>query len=208
MRNIQASLIKRKAQKTGGNFAQAIMGNRFVFMGILLAFLTLTITAAGCASKTPTKTTPKPAASTAAPSTTPTVPPPTTPTTTKVTTTPTLIQSTFPLQITTPQTYAEYTLPIYLSANDTIHLVWNVSGVGEHIRMSINTPDGKYVGEKATGGFVALTGDTPCDQLNRSGSIVLTPSDQKWPDGYYVFHPYILDKDPTVNVKILYWIEH
>lgn len=208
MKNMRASLKNRIALRTGGKIARAITLNRAALAFILLILLTLTITAAGCAAKTPTKTTPKPAVTSATvPATTPTIPP-TTSTTTKVTTTPTLTQTAFPLLITAPQTYAEYTLPIYLSADDTIHLVWAVSGVGEHIRMSINTPDGKYVGIKAAGGFVALSNDAPCDQLNRSGSIVLKPADQKWVDGYYVFHPYISDKDPTVNVKILYWIEH
>ena len=208
MRNTRASSENRMAFRTSGKIAQAITLNRAVIAFILLILLTLTITATGCAAKTPAKTTPKPAVTSATvPATTPTIPP-TTSTTTKVTTTPTLTQTAFPLLITAPQTYAEYTLPIYLSADDIIHFVWAVSGVGEHIRMSINTPDGKYVGIKAAGGFVALSNDAPCDQLNRSGSIVLKPSDQKWVDGYYVFHPYISDKDPTVNVKILYWIEH
>jgi hypothetical protein len=177
---------------------------------ILLALPALAMSAASCGAKTTTKTTPKSAAVaiTAPTAPKPTVATTTMPTTPKTTVTPTLAQTTFPLLITAPQTYAEYTLPIYLAAEDTIHLVWTVSGVGEHIRMAVNTPDGQYMGVKATGGFIALTTDKPCDQLNRSGSVVMKPDEQKWVDGYYIFHPYIADKDPGVNVKILYWIDH
>jgi hypothetical protein len=177
---------------------------RCVFTGILLALLCVTAASISCtkAATTTTKTAAKTTA--AVPTTKPVI---TTPTKTTTTTTPVLTQTNFTLLITAPQTYAEYTQPIYLSATDTIHFVWTVSGVGEHIRMGINTPDGQFVGVKTAGGFTAMTADKPCDQLNRSGSVVFKPADQKWVDGYYVFHPYISDKDPTVNVKILYWIE-
>jgi hypothetical protein len=98
-------------------------------------------------------------------------------------------------------------LPIYLSSKDIIHLEWTISGAGKNIRMAISTPDGHYLGVNTDGGFVALTADKTCDQLYRSGSIVLKPSDQKWVDGYYIFHPYICDKDLAVTVTILYWID-
>ena len=197
------SLINSKVWSINRESIQAICVNHFLPALILFALITMFCTS--CGTSVAVKTTTKPTISSTAPTTALTTAKVTSTTTS---TTPTLVQDTFPLLITSPQTYAEYTLPIYLKADDTIHLVWTASGVGEHIRMSINTPDGKDVGVKATGGFIALTGDTPCDQLNRSGSIVLTPADQKWVDGYYVFHPYIVNKDPTVNVKILYWIDH
>ena len=131
----------------------------------------------------------------------------TTSTTPKVTTTPKLQQASFALLLTPPQTYTEYTLPLYLISSDILHLEWTISGVGEHIRMSISTPDGQYFGVKTKGGFVALTPDKTCDQLYRTGSIILKLSDQKWVNGYYVFHPYICNADPTVTVKLMYWIE-
>jgi hypothetical protein len=172
----------------------------------LVALLSLVMSFVSCSSKSTTQTTIKPNTTT----TTSTPRPISTPTTPKVTTkttTPTLNQASFTLSITPPQTYAEYTLPIYLTSESIIHLVWTVSGNGEHIRMAFNTPDGQYIGVKTNNGFVTLTNDKPCDQLNRSGGIVLNPSNQKWVDGYYVFHTYIYDQDPTVTVKLLYWIE-
>jgi hypothetical protein len=209
-------LIKLKVRSSNRETTQAQVIKHFLPALILSALITVFLFCTGCGATTAVKTTIKPPSTGTLSNTKPTISSsepataiiPNKVTSTTTSTTPTLVQNTFPLLITSPQTYAEYTLPIYLKADDTIHLVWTVSGVGEHIRMSINTPDGKYVGVKVTGGFIALTGDNPCDQLNRSGSIVLTPSDQKWVDGYYVFHPYIIDKDPTVNVKILYWIDH
>jgi hypothetical protein len=167
-------------------------------------------TAAG--TTTTTKTTAKTVVTTpttkATTTTNTTVTAPATTTKTTAITTPVLIQTNFTLLITPPQTYAESTLPIFLNATDIIHLVWTVSGVGEHIRIAVNTPDGQYMGVKTGGGFIALTSDKPGDALNRSGSIVLKPSDLKWVDGYYIFHPYIAGSDPAVTVKILYWIEH
>ena len=176
---------------------------RMALASMLLALLALVTSFMSCSSASTTQTTTKPSTT----ATTSTPRPTSTPTTPKVTTTPPLNQASFTLLITPPQTYAEYTLPIYLTANSVIHLVWTVSGVGEHIRMAFNTPDGQYIGVKTNGGFVTLTTEKQCDQLSRSGSIILKPSDQKWVNGYYVFHPYICDKDPTINVKLLYWIE-
>jgi hypothetical protein len=174
---------------------------------LIIGLAVLTLSAAGCAkaaaaaattAATTVKTTPKTTATTTK----------TTVTTPTTTTTPALTQTSFSLAITTPETYADYTLPIYLTATDEIHFVWTVSGVGEHIRLGINTPDGEYVGIQAAGGFSVKTNDTLCDQLNRSDSLVFKPADQQWGNGYYIFHPYIAGKDPTVNVKILYWIVH
>ena len=177
--------------------------NLTAFMLILITALVFTLGSMSCSPKIVAKPTTTAVVSTPRPTAAPVI----TPTTPKVTTTPTLTQTSFTLLLTSPETYTEYTLPIYLSSQSTIHLVWTVSGVGEHIRMAINVPGGQLVGVKAAGGFVNMTSDAPCDQLNRSGSIVLKPSDQNWASGYYIFHPYICNNDPTVAVKILYWIE-
>jgi hypothetical protein len=131
----------------------------------------------------------------------------TTATKTTPTTTPALTQTSFSLALVSPQTSAGYTLPIYLSVNSTLHLVWTVSGVGENMRMKINTPDGKIVEVEPDGSFVTISPDDPCDQLNSSGSIILKPVTQKLAGGYYVFYPYICNGDQAVNVKIMYWIE-
>ena len=167
---------------------------------ILLAILVLSVS---CGSKTAATVTTTNATSTITqPVTTTTI------TTPKITTTPALTTVSFALLLTPPQTSAEYTLPVYLTADSILHLDWTITGVGDAIRMSINTPDGKLYGVKTKGGFAVLTSDDPCDQLNRIGSIVLQPSTQKWVDGYYVFHPYICDDDPGVSVKLIYWVEH
>lgn len=178
---------------------------RMKFVLVLLALLAVVVSSAGCgtaaaASTKTTKTTTSAVSST--PRTTTTVP-----TTPKTTTTPALSTTSFNLALISPQTYAEYTLPVYLTSASIINLVWTVSGVGEHIRMAINTPEGKLVGVKTNGGFITLTSDDPCDQLNRSGTLILNPSTQKWLSGYYVFHLYICDQDPQVTVKLMYWIQ-
>jgi len=180
--------------------------NLTALMLILIAALVLTVPSMSCGSKKAVKPTTTTAASNSR-TTTPITAPPSSKTTPKVTTTPALTQTSFNLLLTSPETYTEYTMPIYLPSQSTIHLVWTVSGVGEHIRMSINIPGGQLVGVKTIGGFTNMTNDTPCEQLNRSGSIVMQPSEQNWAGGYYIFHPYICGTDPTVAVKILYWIE-
>ena len=180
--------------------ARRTVMQRIAFIFILLAVIGSSVS---CGSKTAAKTTTTNVTSTTTqPVTT------TTTTTPKVTTTPALTTVSFALLLTPPQTSAEYTLPVYLTADSILHLDWTVTGVGDAIRLSINTPDGKLYGVKTKGGFATLTSDDPCDQLNRIGSIVLKPSTQKWVDGYYVFHPYICDDDPGVSVKLIYWVEH
>lgn len=126
---------------------------------------------------------------------------------TTTTTTPALTQTSFTLTLVPPQTSAGYTLPVYLTANSTLHLVWTVSGVGENMRMKFDTPNGSIVEVEPDGSFVTISSDDPCDQLNTSGSLILKPAVQKWTGGYYVFYPYICDDDPAVSVKLMYWIE-
>ena len=172
---------------------------------LLPVLLGLAVSAAGCNLKSAAPSTKN--TTTAAVSTTKAQAVITTATKTTPTTTPALAQTSFSLALVSPQTSAGYTLPIYLSANNTLHLVWTVSGVGENMRMKINTPDGKIVEVEPDGSFVTISSDDPCDQLNSSGSIILKPATQKLAGGYYVFYPYICDGDQSVNVKIMYWIE-
>jgi hypothetical protein len=197
---IKARLTNRKCCRLSAG-----MVNRIALIFMLLISFSSIVSSVSCTAAGATATAAGVTA-TAKPTVVATVVPKTTLKTT-TTTTPVLIQTTVGLSLTPPQTYTEYTLPVYLTVNSTIHLVWSVSGVGEHIRMAINTPDGTLVGVQPNGGFTKLLSNDPCAQLDRSGSIVLNPSIQKWTDGYYVFHPYICDDDPGVSLKLMYWIE-
>ncbi|MBN1368574.1 MAG: hypothetical protein JW967_11675 [Dehalococcoidales bacterium] len=129
------------------------------------------------------------------------------PTTTSIKITqPKLEQNNFNLVIKPPEQYKEYTLPIYLSASDTLHFEWTVSGVGEYIRIAITTPSGEYICVGVDGSLFVSTPDEPCEQLLRHGTIILQPHEQQWNSGYYTFHPHILDTDSKIDVKLLYWI--
>jgi ABC-type Fe3+-hydroxamate transport system substrate-binding protein len=200
-------LIKPKLSNRvccGMIYAAAVKHCRLMLL--LPLSLVLALASTGCSfSKSGAPPTTKTTASSVSTTKAPTVI--TTTTKTTPTTTPALAQTSFSLALVSPQTSAGYTLPIYLSQNSTLHLVWTVSGVGENMRMKINTPDGKIVEVEPDGSFVTISPDDPCDQLNSSGSIILKPATQKLSGGYYVFYPYICNGDQTVNVKIMYWIE-
>jgi uncharacterized protein YceK len=120
---------------------------------------------------------------------------------------PALSQVNFSLSLQPPQEYTEYTQPIYLKSENTLHLVWTVTGVGDHLYLAFNTPNGKYIGVKADGNMVDLSPSRAAERLPRVGSFILKPSLQSFGDGYYIFHAHITGKDQAINVKLLYWTE-
>jgi hypothetical protein len=201
-----SNLIKQKSnnRRRCGMKPAAAAKHRLLPLLLALVFV-LALSSAGCNVKSAAPSTKTTAAAVVSTTKAPEVIATTTKTT--PTTTPALTQTSFSLSLVSPQTSAGYTLPIYLSANSTLHLVWTVSGIGENMRMKINTPDGKIVEVEPDGSFVTISSDDPCDQLNSSGSLILKPAAQKLAGGYYVFYPYIFNGDQAVNVKIMYWLE-
>jgi len=200
------SSVKTKMKKPGFlGMSRAALMNRIMLLFLLTISLILMLSSVGCSlsavEAAATTTTTTTAVST-------TRPPVTTTARTTTTTTPALTQTSFNLALVPPQTSAGYTLPVYLATTDTLHLVWTVSGVGENMRMKINTPGGALIEVEPDGSFVPISSDDPCDQLNSSGSLILKPSAQGWINGYYIFFPYICGADPAVSVKLMYWIEH
>ncbi|MDP2917659.1 MAG: hypothetical protein Q8O16_07010, partial [Dehalococcoidia bacterium] len=149
---------------------------------------------------TPTKT----------PTATPTPTPRTTPTSTPKATSkskPSLSQVTFNLALQTSQEYAEYTLPIYLIADQTLHWDWLITDGGNNLGVIITTPNGKFISVRANGDIVDFPTGSISDKLGRMGSLVFKPSRYSLDDGYYIFHPHIRTGDTAVAVKVLYWIE-
>jgi|WetSurMetagenome_2_1015567.scaffolds.fasta_scaffold00944_20 hypothetical protein len=130
-------------------------------------------------------------------------------TTTRTTakTKPALNQTSFTLSLEKPQTYTEYTLPIYLTAQNTLHLAWSITGEGEYFRLAFTTPDGKIIAAKADGSIADLPPNGTCEKLPRDGSLILTMSKNNWDDGYYIFRPNIVATDKSISVKVFYWID-
>ena len=184
---------------------RALNRNFVVLSLIVFVFLAFSISGIGCKSigsdtksvtnKTNTTTTANTAVPTSTPSATATV------------VKPKLEQVAFTLSFKPLEQYKEYTFPIFLTSKNILHLVWTVSGEGENIRMAITIPGGQYIGLTVDGAFNAMSPNEPCDQLYRSGSITLRPSEQEWTSGYYVFHPHIYAADKPISAKILYWID-
>jgi len=129
------------------------------------------------------------------------------PVVTKPKPTPALNQVSFSLSLKPPQEYNECTQPIYLKSQNILHLAWSVTGVGEYLFLTFNTPNGKYIGVKADGTMAELPAGKAADKLSRVGSFILKPAAQNLGDGYYIFRTYISDKDEAITVKLLYWIE-
>ena len=159
--------IKSQNQKDGHHDFSALKMKHLVLALCISAVWIMSAT--GCALKAA-------AATTTTTTTATTSKPPAVVTTlakTSTTTTPVLTQTSFSLTLVPPQTSAGYTLPVYLTANSTLHLVWTISGVGENIRMKFNTPNGTIVEVEPDGSFVTISPDDPCDELNSSGSLIL-----------------------------------
>lgn len=131
--------------------------------------------------------------------------------TTKPTTTkkavPKLNDISFTLTPSKDQDVVEYTTPIYLLATQTLHLNWLVIKGGDYFYLTFTLPDGKFIGVRNDGSLFSYTPGETSDKLGSAGSIVFYPSDNNWKDGYYIFHPQIYQDDPSVTIKLLYYVE-
>jgi hypothetical protein len=191
---------------------------------VVLLSLAIVVTMAGlsgCGGGAKQTTTPTKPASTAAPSASAAVtkkaaassPPKTgAPTVAPKSTTPAAVPKlndiSFPLALEKGQEYTESTTPIFLRANQVLHLNWLVVKGGNHFHLTFSLPSGDAIAVRADGTLAAYspTGKNP-DELTKNGSLVFQPSDNDWEDGYYIFHSQIMSSDSGVSIKLLYWIE-
>jgi hypothetical protein len=114
----------------------------------------------------------------------------------------------FTLSLEEEQEYTENTTPIYLKATQTLHMNWLVVKGGDHIYLTFTMPNGDLIMVRNDGTLAASSpGEIVQEQLTKSGDLVFRPADNNWAEGYYLFHPQIHKYDPSVTVKLLYWIE-
>jgi hypothetical protein len=114
----------------------------------------------------------------------------------------------FVLLLEPKQDYTESTTPIFLRANQVLHINWLVVKGGNHFHLTFSLPNGDSIAVRTDGSLAAYsaTGNPP-EELTKNGSLVFRPSDNDWDDGYYIFHSQIMSGDASVTVKLLYWIE-
>jgi hypothetical protein len=121
---------------------------------------------------------------------------------------PKLTDTTFNLTLADGQEYAENPVPIYLYADQTLHLSYMVIRGGDHFHMTFTLPNGNLISITGTGSLSSyLHGESSNEKLTKNGDLVLRPGDNDWGDGYYIFHPQIYKDDTPLTVKLLYWIE-
>ena len=98
--------------------------------------------------------------------------------------------------------------PIYLTEDQTLHLHFWQEEEGNGIWFSFVTPGGEHVGLTASGHL----SECSCCQLVR-GSIVFSPSQYGWGEGYYLMEPHInvcdreYAKGAEAHIELRYWIE-
>ena len=121
---------------------------------------------------------------------------------------PKLVDNAFTLTLADGQNYTENTIPVYIKADQTIHMNWLVIKGGDHFHMTFSLPDGNIIAVGNTGNLTSCRrGEINRENLIKNGDLVFRPGDNDWQDGYYLFHPQLQTNDPSVTVKIIYWIE-
>jgi len=121
---------------------------------------------------------------------------------------PKLTDVAFTLTLPDGQDYTENTIPIYLRADQILHMNWLVVSGGDHFHMTFSLPNGNLIAVGNTGNLTSDgQGLTTSEELTKNHDLVFCPADNDWQDGYYLFHPLLLTNDQSVVVKILYWIE-
>ena len=121
---------------------------------------------------------------------------------------PKLTDIAFTLTLPDGQDYTENTIPIYLKTDQTLHMNWLVIKGSDHFHMTFSLPDGNVIAVGNTGNLTSYKrGEINRENLTKSGDLVFRPGDNDWQDGYYLFHPQLQANDPSVTLKIIYWIE-
>jgi hypothetical protein len=114
----------------------------------------------------------------------------------------------FSLTLDKGQEYTESTTPIFLRSDQVLHLNWLVVKGGNHFHLIFTLPNGSTIAVRTDGTLAAYSSaNSVAEDLTKSGSLVLRPSDNDWEDGYYIFHSFIGSGDTAVSIKLLYWIE-
>lgn len=114
----------------------------------------------------------------------------------------------FSLALDKGQDYTESTTPIFLRADQILHMNWLVVKGGNHFHLTFSLPSGESIAVRADGTLAACSPiDGVPEELTKNGSLVFRPSDNDWTDGYYIFHSQIMAGDAAVTIKLLYWIE-
>ncbi len=101
----------------------------------------------------------------------------------------------------------EYTFPIYLRNDETLHLYWWVESKGNRAWFHIFTPSGKVLGFYDDEG--AFANNTLAEGFTREmteGVTQFSPSDYDWGEGYYTMHVIGSGQEP-VMVRVEWWIE-
>ncbi len=74
--------------------------------------------------------------------------------------------------------------------------------------MTFTLPNGNVIAVRSNGSMANyIQGDLNSEKLTKNGDLVFCPDDNDWGSGYYLFHPHIYKDDPSVTVKVLYWVD-
>jgi len=100
-----------------------------------------------------------------------------------------------------------YSFPIYLRNNETLHLMWRVEGSEDKVWFHIITPSGKSLGFYEDDGHYANgTLEEGFCRGMKEGITQFKPSDYKWGEGYYTMYP-TNGAAQAVTLRVEYWIE-
>jgi hypothetical protein len=101
----------------------------------------------------------------------------------------------------------DYSFPVYLHNDETLHLIWIVEGSEGKIWFHIITPSGKNIGfYENEGQFANHTLAEGFCRGMEGGVTQFKPSEYNWGEGYYTIlltHYFT----QAVTVKVEYWIE-
>lgn len=107
----------------------------------------------------------------------------------------------------TLQGEGDYSFPVYLCNNETLHLIWRIEGGQGSVWFHILTPSGVSLGFYDNEGQYA--NGTLMEGFCRGmtgGMTQFSPSDYNWGEGYYTMLVNDGGREP-VTVIVEYWIE-
>lgn len=102
---------------------------------------------------------------------------------------------------------SEYTFPIYLHNNETLHMYWWVEGSESDVWFHIFTPSGQVFGfYDNEGNFANSTLAEGFTRGMTEGITQFSPSDYGWGEGYYTMS--VNDgRSGLITVRVEWWIE-
>jgi hypothetical protein len=108
----------------------------------------------------------------------------------------------FELYVPEGEEYDEYSFPIYLKNDQTLHFSWTVEQ-GDKIYFMFLTPDGKAFGVSSDGKFIEGSG-----MYSEMGIAIFSPSEHGSGEGYYEMKPHLWSEGRRAEVTVRYWIEN